>query len=162
MTSPWHSLIPFLPFPAAANSEDSTQFSSDYSSVLLELLNSQFQFSNLISVATNRLSLYSLGSDFIEDAVFSCRLLLCYLTTRSRNHRKHSYCCVFAGTCILSRCLAMGRYVTVFTVLHRRKVAITLTKLCLVESSRIESDLSGADAESFVFHRIPLHLCFIL
>jgi hypothetical protein len=29
MTTSWHSLIPFLPFPAAENSEDSTQFSSD-------------------------------------------------------------------------------------------------------------------------------------
>jgi hypothetical protein len=43
------SLIPFLPFPAAANSEDSTQFSSDYYSLLLQLLNSQFQFYNLPS-----------------------------------------------------------------------------------------------------------------
>jgi hypothetical protein len=82
MTSSWHSLIPFLPFSAAANFEDSTQFSSDYCSVLLQLLNSQFQFSNLISLVTNRLSLYSLGSDTIENTVFSCQILLCYLATR--------------------------------------------------------------------------------
>jgi hypothetical protein len=42
MTSSWYSLIPFLPFPAAANSEDLTQFSSDNYSVFLQLLNSQF------------------------------------------------------------------------------------------------------------------------
>jgi hypothetical protein len=34
----WHSLIPFLPLPDAANSEPSTQFPSDYCSVLLLLL----------------------------------------------------------------------------------------------------------------------------
>jgi hypothetical protein len=68
-------------------------------------------------------------------------------------HREHSpYFCVFAGNCILSRCLTMGQYVTVFTVLHRHKFATTLTNWCLVESSRIESDLSAADAESFVLH----------
>jgi hypothetical protein len=33
MKSSWHSLIPFLPFPAAANSGDSTQFSSEYCSI---------------------------------------------------------------------------------------------------------------------------------
>jgi hypothetical protein len=48
MTSSWHSLIPFLPFSVAANSENSTQFSTDYCSVLLQLLNSQFH--SLISV----------------------------------------------------------------------------------------------------------------
>jgi hypothetical protein len=45
--SSWNSLIPFLPFPTATNPEDSTQSSSDYCSVLLQLLNSQFQSSNL-------------------------------------------------------------------------------------------------------------------
>jgi hypothetical protein len=45
MTSSSHSLIPFLPFPAAANPEGSTQFSSDYCSLIL------FQFSNLIYLA---------------------------------------------------------------------------------------------------------------
>jgi hypothetical protein len=34
MKSFWHSQFPFFPFPAAVNSEDSTHFSSDYSSVL--------------------------------------------------------------------------------------------------------------------------------
>jgi hypothetical protein len=47
MTSSCKSLITLLPFPAAANSEGSTQFSSDYSYVLLQLLNFQFQFSYL-------------------------------------------------------------------------------------------------------------------
>jgi hypothetical protein len=42
MTSFWHNLISFFPYPAAANSEDLTKFSSDYCSVLLQLLNSQF------------------------------------------------------------------------------------------------------------------------
>jgi hypothetical protein len=51
MPSSWHSLISFLRFPAAGNSEDSTQFSSDYCSVLLQLLNSQFQLSDLIPLA---------------------------------------------------------------------------------------------------------------
>jgi hypothetical protein len=51
ITSSWHSLILFLQFSAAASSEDLTQFSSDYRSVFLLLLNSQFQFSNLISLA---------------------------------------------------------------------------------------------------------------
>jgi hypothetical protein len=49
MTSSRHSRIPFLPFPAATNSEGSTRFSSGYCSLLLQLLNSQFQFPNLIS-----------------------------------------------------------------------------------------------------------------
>jgi hypothetical protein len=110
MTSSWHSLIPFLPFPAAAISEDSAQFSSDYCSVLLQLLNSQFQFCNLVSLATN-------GLDPVENTVFYGQVLLCYLVTRwSWVHREHSsYYCVFAGTCILSRCLAMGRYVTIWS-----------------------------------------------
>jgi hypothetical protein len=34
----WHSLIPCLPFPAVSNSENSTQFSSDYCSVLPAIL----------------------------------------------------------------------------------------------------------------------------
>jgi hypothetical protein len=50
ITSSWHSLIPFLQFPAADNSEDATQFSSDYCSVLLQLLNSQFKFCNLVTL----------------------------------------------------------------------------------------------------------------
>jgi hypothetical protein len=37
-TSSWHSLILFMPFSAADKSEDSTQFSSDWCSVLLQLL----------------------------------------------------------------------------------------------------------------------------
>jgi hypothetical protein len=51
----------------------------------------------------------------IENTVFSCRVL-CYLATFcSMVHREHiSYSCVFAGTCILSRCLAIGRYVTIY------------------------------------------------
>jgi hypothetical protein len=122
MKSSWHSLIPFLPFPAAANSEDSTQFSSDYCAVLLQLLNSQFQFYNLI-LATNRLSLYSLGSGPIENTVFSFRVSLCYLPRRnSMVHRDHSsYYCVFAGTCILSSCLAMGRYITIHCIRNNNK-----------------------------------------
>jgi hypothetical protein len=82
---------------------------------LLQLLDSQFQFSNVIFLGTNRLSLYSLGSDTVENIVFFCRVLWCYLATRcSMIHREHrSYCCVFAGTYILSRCLAMGRYITI-------------------------------------------------
>jgi hypothetical protein len=93
MTPSGHILIPFLPFPAAANSEDSTQFSSNYFSLFLQLLNSQFQFSNLISLATNRISIYNLGLDSIENAVFSCQVLLCYLATHcSIVHREHIYC----------------------------------------------------------------------
>jgi hypothetical protein len=42
MKSSGHSLIPFLPFPAAANSEYSTQLLSDYCSLLLQLLTSEF------------------------------------------------------------------------------------------------------------------------
>jgi hypothetical protein len=63
-----------------------------------------------------RLSLYSLGSDSMENPVFSCPVL-CYLATSfSTVQREHSsYCCVFAGTRILSRCLAVGRYVTICT-----------------------------------------------
>jgi hypothetical protein len=51
MISSCYSLIPFLPLSAAAKSEDSTKCSPDYCSVFLELLNSQFQFSNLIILA---------------------------------------------------------------------------------------------------------------
>jgi hypothetical protein len=66
-------------------------------------------------LAANRLSLYSLGSDPMGNTVFSCRVLFCYLTTSFITvHREHSsYCCVFCGTSILSRCLAMGICVTV-------------------------------------------------
>jgi hypothetical protein len=67
------------------------------------------------NLAINRLCLYSLGSDPIENTVSSYRVLSCYLARRySTVHREHSsYCCVFAGTYILSRCLAVGRYVTI-------------------------------------------------
>jgi hypothetical protein len=54
MTSSWHSLIIFLSFPAAANTEDSTQFSFDCCSVLLQLLNSPIPFSNLISLSQSQ------------------------------------------------------------------------------------------------------------
>jgi hypothetical protein len=47
MTFSLYSLIRFLAFSAAANSEDSTKFSSEYCSIFLQLLNSQFQFYNL-------------------------------------------------------------------------------------------------------------------
>jgi hypothetical protein len=45
----------------------------------------------------------------MENTVFTCRVL-CYRATRcSVAHREHSpYYCVFAGTLIVSRCLAMG------------------------------------------------------
>jgi hypothetical protein len=43
-----------------------------------------------------------------------CRVLLCYPAPSRTVHREHSsYYCVFAGTRILSRCLAVGRYVTI-------------------------------------------------
>jgi hypothetical protein len=47
--------------------------------------------------------------------VFCRRVLSRYLTTScSTVHREHSsYCCVFVGTCILSSCLAVGRYITI-------------------------------------------------
>jgi hypothetical protein len=63
------------------------------------------------SLATN-----SLGSDPIEHTIFFCRVLLCFLATRcSLVHRERSSCCcVFVGTCILSRCLAVGRNVTIY------------------------------------------------
>jgi hypothetical protein len=71
---------------------------------------------SLISLATCRLSLYSLASDPMENTVFSCRVLLCYQAAScSTVHREHSSCCfVFAGTCMLSRCLAMVIFVTIF------------------------------------------------
>jgi hypothetical protein len=83
----------------------------------LPTLRNSTQFSNcnsLIPLATNRLSLYSLRSDPMESTVFSCRVFLCYLATScSMIHREHSsYFCVFAGKCILSRCLAMGICIT--------------------------------------------------
>jgi hypothetical protein len=106
MTSFWHSLIPSLPFPAAANSEDSTQFSSHYSSVFLQLLNSQFQFSNLISVATNRLSLYSLGRDPIENTVLTAPLPSNGYPIVARMF--------ITGMFLSNRYLAVGRYVTIF------------------------------------------------
>jgi hypothetical protein len=66
-------------------------------------------------VGLQTLVIYNPGSHPMENIVFSCRVLLCYLETRcSTVHREHSsYCCVFAGTCILSRCLAMGTCVEV-------------------------------------------------
>jgi hypothetical protein len=36
---------------------------------------------SLISVATNRLSLYNLGSDPMKNTVYSYRILLCYIAT---------------------------------------------------------------------------------
>jgi hypothetical protein len=67
-------------------------------------------------LATNRLSLYCLGSDPMENTVFHRRVLLCYLTMScSTVHREHrSYCCVLAGMCILTRCLTLGICITVF------------------------------------------------
>jgi hypothetical protein len=59
MVSSWHSLI-----PAATITEDSTQFSSDYCSLLLQLLNSQFQFSNLISLARIRDSAVGIATGY--------------------------------------------------------------------------------------------------
>jgi hypothetical protein len=108
MTSSWHSLIPLLPFSAASNSEDSTQFSSDYSSVLLQLLNSQFQFPNSISLATNRLSLHSLVTYTIEIAMFTAPL--------PSNEYPSIVACTFVAEMFLScHCLAVGRYVTIYS-----------------------------------------------
>jgi hypothetical protein len=54
-------------------------------------------FNSLISVATNRLSLYSLGSDTIENSVF-CVVGLVYRAMHSNgrqaDHRKHRSCTV--------------------------------------------------------------------
>jgi hypothetical protein len=87
---------------------------------LLRLAGSRWRYSSppphgIIPLATNILSFYSLGSDTMENTVFSCRVLLCQLVTSCRMvHREHnSYCCVFTGTCILSRCLAMSICVTI-------------------------------------------------
>jgi hypothetical protein len=83
---------------------------------LLSLQNStQLSNSNsLFSLATNGLSSCSLGSDPMENTVFSSWVLLCYLATNcSTVHGEHSsYYCVFLER-VLSRCLAVGRYVTV-------------------------------------------------
>jgi hypothetical protein len=69
-----------------------------------------------ITLATNRLSLYNLGSDPMKNIVLSCRLLLCYLAMSCITvHREHScYFCVFARTCILSCCLAMSICLTIY------------------------------------------------
>jgi hypothetical protein len=68
------------------------------------------------AVVTNRFSLCTLGSDPIENTVYFCRVLLCYLATRcSTIHREHSYYWyVFAGKGILSHSLAMSRYLTIY------------------------------------------------
>jgi hypothetical protein len=45
----------------------------------------------LIPLGRNRILLYSLGPDPVENTVFSCRVLLCYLVTScSMVHREHS------------------------------------------------------------------------
>jgi hypothetical protein len=66
----------------------------------------------------NRTRCFSWGlyRGYMENTVFYCWILLCYLATCcSTVHRKHSsYCCVFVGTCILSRCLAMCICVTIY------------------------------------------------
>jgi hypothetical protein len=87
MTSYWQSLIPFLPFPAAANSEDSTQFSSDYCSVLLHLLNSQFQFSNLIFKTGYRLRAAAACSCSCALNSFVCLPCSCPASKRSSRVR---------------------------------------------------------------------------
>jgi hypothetical protein len=44
----------------------------------------------LIPIATNRLLLYSLGSDPMENTAFSCRVMMCYQATScSTVHREH-------------------------------------------------------------------------
>jgi hypothetical protein len=86
------------------------------------------------------LVIYSRGTDHIANTFFSCECvftypllstgrgadhientsslikLLCYLATScSMVHREHSsLCCLFAGTCILTRCLAMDICFTIF------------------------------------------------
>jgi hypothetical protein len=106
MTSSWHSLISFLPFPSPLNTEDSTQFSSR------------------LTFCTSTASELP-----VENTVFSCRVLLCYLATRCIIvYREHSsYYCVFAGTGILSRCLAMGRYVTIYLLYNASNICCHIT-----------------------------------
>jgi hypothetical protein len=67
---------------------------------LLRLAGSRLRYSTPpphLSLATDRLLLYSLRLDPIENTVLSCRVL-CYLATHcSMVHRERSsYCCVFA------------------------------------------------------------------
>jgi hypothetical protein len=75
-----------------------------FTRILLQLLNSQFQFSDLSSY---RLLLYNLGSDSMENTVFSCRVLFWYLATSfSTVHTKHSsYCCrgVLPRSCLANK-----------------------------------------------------------
>jgi hypothetical protein len=109
-----------------AISEDSTQFSSDYSSVLLQRLNTQFQFPNL-SRSFKLAPLYNRGTDLQKTRV------TCQNEWRGP-HRKHRFLygfeCIFtaplpfniipnfACTCVAgmplpNRCLAMGIHVTI-------------------------------------------------
>jgi hypothetical protein len=92
-------------------------------SVLILVLSVLYS-NSLIPLATKRLSLYRFGSDPMENTFFSCPVLFSYLATScSTVQREHSsYYCVFAGTCILSRCLAMGICVTIYFVQQMRNV----------------------------------------
>jgi hypothetical protein len=60
----------------------------------------------------------------MENTVFYCRVLLCYLAMScSTAHTEHSFYCVFARTCILSRCLAMDICVTIYMLYVRPSVS---------------------------------------
>jgi hypothetical protein len=95
--------------PSATHTQKSERYREDQHG-------SRARMTTPILLITNGFSLHSLRSDPMENTVFSCRVFLCYLTTRcSTVYKEHSsYCCVFAETCILSRCLAIGICVTVF------------------------------------------------
>jgi hypothetical protein len=85
----------FLPFPAAANSEDSTQFSSDYCSVLLQLPASEFTYLITILHGPNE-----------KQSVL--------LAPLPSNIRPTVACSCVAGMCLLRRCLAMIIFIKIF------------------------------------------------
>jgi hypothetical protein len=145
MTSSWHSLIPLLPFLAAANSKDSTQIFSGYGSVLVQLLSSHFQFSNL-SCSFKLAPLYIRGMNLKKTRV-TCQNAWCW------PHRKHRFLCccedtfsaplpsnrnpIVAYTCVVwmrspSRCLSMGIHVTIPTYMKQAAVSKAWLYLLLV------------------------------
>jgi hypothetical protein len=108
--------------------------SNPFSAIHLKLMNSQFQFSNLL-LATNRLSLYRLGSDptenmyhvsmhgadHIENTFSIVRMRVCWPAAQHwawrGPHRNTSSNTLSIVVCAyFGQCLEIGLHVTVFTL----------------------------------------------
>jgi hypothetical protein len=67
------------------------------------------------------------GADHIEN-IFSVVEYCCVSKQRVVHRKQSSYFCVFAGTCILSRCLAVGPYVIICTKIRKNLFTLKLSR----------------------------------